>query len=347
MKKFIIACTAVIIAVTCWMFVSDRIGSTLSFNMNKEVKTFTTVSDKEILVDTGNGMEPFEIRGVDMGVGIPGHFATDYAIDKETYLRWFRMIKDMGANCVRVYTLLQDDFYDAVWEFNHDNPDPLYIIHGVWIDDYVLYSHRDAYSKDFLNEFLRDSRILVDMIHGNKRFSLGEDLGSGSYTKDISPWVLGYILGVEWEDTTVAFTDHMQEERDSYEGKYMRTTEEALKAIPDSYREGSYGLGAGKLRTVFAVVLPSAVPGILAGVILSIGRIVGETAALIYTAGTVAALPDGVLSSGRTLAVHMYVLASEGLYMKQAYATAVILVVIVVAINALSSRLAKQLMKGK
>ena len=118
----------------------------------------------------------------------------------------------------------------------------------------------------------------------------------------------------------------------------MRTTEEALKAIPDSYREGSYGLGAGKLRTVFAVVLPSAVPGILAGVILSIGRIVGETAALIYTA---------VLSSGRTLAVHMYVLASEGLYMKQAYATAVILVVIVVAINALSSRLAKQLMKGK
>ena len=227
MKKFIIACTAVIIAVTCWMFVSDRIGSTLSFNMNKEVKTFTTVSDKEILVDTGNGMEPFEIRGVDMGVGIPGHFATDYAIDKETYLRWFRMIKDMGANCVRVYTLLQDDFYDAVWEFNHDNPDPLYIIHGVWIDDYVLYSHRDAYSKDFLNEFLKDSRILVDMIHGNKRFSLGEDLGSGSYTKDISPWVLGYILGVEWEDTTVAFTDHMQEERDSYEGKYMRTTEEA------------------------------------------------------------------------------------------------------------------------
>ena len=227
MKKFIIACTAVIIAVTCWMFVSDRIGSTLSFNMNKEVKTFTTVSDKEILVDTGNGMEPFEIRGVDMGVGIPGHFATDYAIDKETYLRWFRMIKDMGANCVRGYTLLQDGFYDAVWEFNHDNPDPLYIIHGVWIDDYVLYSHRDAYSKDFLNEFLRDSRILVDMIHGNKRFSLGEDLGSGSYTKDISPWVLGYILGVEWEDTTVAFTDHMQEERDSYEGKYMRTTEEA------------------------------------------------------------------------------------------------------------------------
>ena len=126
----------------------------------------------------------------------------------------------------------------------------------------------------------------------------------------------------------------------------MRTTEEALKSIPDSYREGSYGLGAGKLRTVFAVVLPSAIPGILAGIILSIGRIVGETAALIYTSGTVAALPQNVLSSGRTLAVHMYVLASEGLFMQQAYATAVILVVIVICINAASGHLARSLMKG-
>ena len=110
----------------------------------------------------------------------------------------------------------------------------------------------------------------------------------------------------------------------------MRSTEEALKAVPDSYREGSFGLGAGKLRTVFRIVLPSAIPGILAGVILAIGRIVGETAALIYTAGTVAKVPGSLLGSGRTLAVHMYNLASEGLYMDQAYATAVILLVLVV-----------------
>ena len=110
----------------------------------------------------------------------------------------------------------------------------------------------------------------------------------------------------------------------------MRSTEEALKAVPDSYREGSFGLGAGKLRTVFRIVLPSAVPGILAGVILAIGRIVGETAALIYTAGTVAKVPSSVFGSGRTLAVHMYNLSSEGLYMNQAYATAVVLLVLVV-----------------
>lgn len=126
----------------------------------------------------------------------------------------------------------------------------------------------------------------------------------------------------------------------------MRQTEEALKAVPDSYREGSFGLGAGKLRTVFRIVLPSAVPGILAGVILAIGRIIGETAALIYTAGTVAQVPKNVLGSGRTLAIHMYMLSSEGLYMNQAYATAVILLVLVVAINTLSGVVAKKLTKA-
>ena len=126
----------------------------------------------------------------------------------------------------------------------------------------------------------------------------------------------------------------------------MRTTEEALLAVPDSYREGSFGLGAGKLRTVFKIVLPSAVPGILAGVILAVGRIVGETAALIYTAGTVATVPSSVMGSGRTLAVHMYNLSSEGLYMNQAYATSVVLLVLVVGINALSGVVAKKLTKG-
>lgn len=126
----------------------------------------------------------------------------------------------------------------------------------------------------------------------------------------------------------------------------MRTTEEALKAVPDSFREGSFGLGAGKLRTVFKIVLPSAIPGILAGIILAVGRIVGETAALIYTAGTVAQVPSSVLGSGRTLAVHMYNLSSEGLYMDQAYATAVILLILVVGINTLSSVIARKLTKA-
>ena len=116
----------------------------------------------------------------------------------------------------------------------------------------------------------------------------------------------------------------------------MRTTEEALLAVPDSYREGSFGLGAGKIRTIFKISIPASMPGILSGVILAIGRITGETAALIFTAGTVAAVPGSVFNSARTLAVHMYCLLSEGLYTDEAYATAVVLLVTVAAINALS-----------
>ncbi len=141
----------------------------------------------------------------------------------------------------------------------------------------------------------------------------------------------------------------------------MRTTEEALLAVPDAYREGGFGLGAGRLRTVFRCVMPSAVPGILGGVILALGRCVGEVAALIFTAGSIAQIPDfvGGLAAGglaglgaaffdstRTLAVHMYVLASEGLHMNETYATAVVLLAVVVLLNLLATSAAKKMKKG-
>lgn len=122
----------------------------------------------------------------------------------------------------------------------------------------------------------------------------------------------------------------------------LRTTEEAIKAVPDMYREGSFGLGAGRLRTVFRIVLPAAAPGILSGVILATGRMVGETAALIFTAGTVTGMAKGLLGSGRTLSVHMYALLNEGLYMDEAYATAVVLMVLVLGLNALSGYAARR-----
>lgn len=125
----------------------------------------------------------------------------------------------------------------------------------------------------------------------------------------------------------------------------MRTTEESFLAVPDSFREGSFGLGAGKLRTVFTLVLPSAMPGILSGIILATGRVVGETAALIYTAGTVAQVPENLFGSGRTLAIHMYVLSSEGLHTGQAFATAVVLLVMVAGINAVAGLVARRIEK--
>lgn len=127
----------------------------------------------------------------------------------------------------------------------------------------------------------------------------------------------------------------------------MRTTEEALLAVPDSYREGSFGLGAGRLGTVIKIVLPAAVPGILSGVILAAGRIIGETAALIYTAGTVPQFAFNPELSARTLAVHLYVLSGEGQHMNESYAVAVVLLALVLVINTISYAVARRIRGGQ
>lgn len=130
----------------------------------------------------------------------------------------------------------------------------------------------------------------------------------------------------------------------------MRTAEEALIAVPASYRAGGFALGAGYLRTIFRCVLPSALPGIVGGVLLALGRCVGEVAALLFTAGTIAQIPDfggqgifALFDSCRTLAVHMYVLASEGLHIDETYATAVVLLVLVMLLNVIANVAEKRL----
>ncbi|MGQ7355527.1 phosphate ABC transporter permease PstA [Streptococcus suis] len=127
----------------------------------------------------------------------------------------------------------------------------------------------------------------------------------------------------------------------------MRTTEEALLSVEDGYREGSFALGAGKLRTIFQVVLPSALPGIFSGIVLALGRVIGESAALIFTAGTVAEVATNLTSSGRTLAVHMYLISGEGIYVNQTYATAVILLILVIVMNLLSEWIAVKLGRNR
>lgn len=227
MKKFIIICMIIISGFIVYDTAFYKFGFYIDFKPNAEISTFTKTNDKDIYLNRGNGFEKFEIKGVDMGAGIPGHFATDYAISKETYKKWFKQIQEMGANTIRVYTILKDDFYEAVYEYNKDNDNPIYIIHGLWVNDYVQLSSIDAYDDKFFGNMLKDSKILVDIIHGNKKISFNKQYGNGSYTKDISKWVIGYILGVEWEDLTVAYTDNLKIDKNKYQGEYMYATDEA------------------------------------------------------------------------------------------------------------------------
>lgn len=227
MKKFIIAAICAVALYFFWNVAYYRMGIYIDFHPQNPVTTFMTTDQTTIYMEQNGQSVPFEIRGVNMGVGLPGKWATDYAIDKETYLRWFQQIQELGANTIRVYTILQDDFYNALYEYNNGNENPLYLIHGVWVNDYVQNSHRDAYDDSFRQTFMDDCRTVVDILHGKKTLSLGYGLGSGSYRKDVSPWVIGYILGVEWEDVTVVYTNEKYPERNYYKGTYLYTTEDA------------------------------------------------------------------------------------------------------------------------
>ena len=227
MKKFIIAVFVLVLLAFVWNAAYYQLGIYIDLDPDAPVTAFMTTDSDTIYMEKDGETVPFEIRGVNMGVGLPGEWATDYAIDEETYLRWFAWIQEMGANTIRVYTILHDDFYNAFYTYNKDREEPLYLLHGVWVNDYVQNSHRDAYDDSFRQTLIEDCRTVVDILHGQKTLSLGYGLGSGSYRKDVSQWVIGYIIGVEWEDVTVVYTDHKYPERNQYQGTYLYTTEEA------------------------------------------------------------------------------------------------------------------------
>lgn len=158
MKKFIIALSALILLYLAYDTARYRLGWYIDLKPDEPVTAFMTTDTQSIYMDRGSGPEPFTVKGVNLGVGLPGEWATDYAIDRETYLRWFGQMQEMGANTVRVYITLHDDFYNAFYEYNtareEANEEPLWLIHGVWVNDYVQNSHRDAYDKDFLDAFI-------------------------------------------------------------------------------------------------------------------------------------------------------------------------------------------------
>lgn len=234
MKKYIITVSILVVLLFAGYQAYYRLGIYLPLASTSQPLEYTvTTEGKTILKREQDGtFAPFEIRGVDLGSGCPGQWSVDYAIDKETYKRWFGYIQELGANTIRVYAIHHEDFYDALYEYNtrreQEGEAPLYLLHGLWINDYVFNSHNSAFSEELLGTFLDDSRTLVDVLHGNVSLNLGyQGVGSGSYRRDVSKWVLGYILGVEWESTLVSYTNQTDADRAGYAGTYLHTTEDA------------------------------------------------------------------------------------------------------------------------
>ena len=233
MKKYLIIVAALLALVLLGDSLYYRLGVYIPTFSDEPINIVSKVENGQIMMSTEDGSyEAVEIKGVNMGSGVPGYWSTEFNIDKETYLRWFGMIQDMGANVIRIYTILSEDFYNAFYEYNSGREEPLYLIQGVWVNDYVLNSHHNIYDDAFCEDFYTHCKAAVDVIHGQKKIFKNQlhSAGYGSYLHDVSDWVLGYIWGVEWEDLTVAYSNDYylnQTEYNSYQGKYLSSSEDA------------------------------------------------------------------------------------------------------------------------
>lgn len=230
MKKFIFTVLAFVIVALTVNYTYFYMGVYIPIPFQSELSVIAKTSDKQILLNKDGEYIPFEIKGVDIGSGYPGKESTDFAIDKETYMRWFSEIQEMGANTIRVYTVQSEPFYEAFYEYNKERKEPLYLLHGVSVNEHTMNSYKDAYHKEFYDVFLNDCKTMVDVIHGKRKLKLGKNAttGHGDFTYDISEWVIGYILGSEWDEFVVAYTDDKyRDDMPGYSGNYFYTSDKA------------------------------------------------------------------------------------------------------------------------
>lgn len=189
------------------------------------IKYISKTDGRDFLVYKNGKWEKTFLKGVNIGATIPGHFPGELAITKEDYLRWFKYIDEMDADVIRVYTTLMPEFYEALYEYNNSVDEPLYLIHGVWINEQDIINIGDAFAGDekIKNDFIKDTENIIDVIHGNAELPESYGVAYGTYTRDISEYVVGWILGIEWDPDFVENTDNSNPDRTFYEGKYLKT----------------------------------------------------------------------------------------------------------------------------
>ena len=222
MKKFIIIASIVVLS----LFLLDHLyyyAGVVYIPHSGDAEYFCKAEGDALYLDSGSGFEAFTVKGVNLGSGKPGYFGTENAITKEEYLTWFQQIQDMGANVIRIYTLAGTDFYEAFYDYNLDNPTPLYLIHGVQVDSYLVNSVYSALDEEFYDAFWENCRMTVDAIHGRIKQNTDTELLPVHYRRDISPWVCGYILGIEWDSTLVTYTDYSFAQQEQFSGTYFYT----------------------------------------------------------------------------------------------------------------------------
>ncbi|MGG0177876.1 hypothetical protein [Gottfriedia acidiceleris] len=207
---------------------------TKTSKVSKKVNTYT-YKTKNITIPAQIGKNYFQLfdeaktphdlllKGVNLGIAKPGHFPGETAITKAEYLRWLKEIGKMHANVIRVYTLHPPAFYDALFEYNQKTIHPLYLIHGVWLNEEKINSLGDIYNEGLTKEFQHDIRETVDVIHGKAQIPQKLGHASGKYHSNISKYVIGWILGIEWDPNMMKTTNDKHRGTVDFNGQYFQT----------------------------------------------------------------------------------------------------------------------------
>lgn len=229
MKRFILASLAVVLLLAGIGYLVYYRGIYVDFKPEVSVTAHFRTQGKEIQYLDGDTWKTMEIRGVDLSSNIPGEAMLDFVPAYEDYSRWLEQIGEMGANTIRVHTVMDDDFYEAFYDYNTTKEKPLYLLQGLSVPDRANYGTEDIYQEEFVDLLLENATKAVDVIHGNRAIELGNFTGTGWYQWDVSPWTLGYLLGHEWDSGIIAYTNHSTLGETSYQGTYFYTKPEASR----------------------------------------------------------------------------------------------------------------------
>lgn len=185
---------------------------------------FKAEGDYFYIYESGDWKQMF-MRGVNIGATEPGLFPGDLTISYDTYYRWFGYISEMNCNCIRIYTLMPPQFYQALVDFNKKAKNKLYLYQGIWVNEEDIERLSDTYAENekILNDFATDAVNLVNVIHGKAKIAETAGEAYGTYNTDVSPWLVGWIIGIEWDPNFVINTNNQHPDKKDYDGEYLYT----------------------------------------------------------------------------------------------------------------------------
>lgn len=223
MKRYFTVVITIILLVISYFKLIPIIRDMASVDKKDGINYVSMVDDKNFYINKYGKWQKEFIKGVNIGAAKPNSFPGELTITKDEYKRWFKYIGEMNANTIRVYTILKPDFYEALYEYNKNAVNPIYVMHGVWVNEEDIINLKDAYNPKIMDRFKGDIKSVIDIIHGNCTLKEERGHASGVYTRDVSKYFTGWILGIEWDPEFVIETNEKNSDKSSFSGKYLYT----------------------------------------------------------------------------------------------------------------------------